>query len=193
LDPRRVVIVGGTAVVSEDMEAAIVTLLPNATVERIGGANRYETNVLFSEAVFPVEGWASIPPAAFTAQSPDVHDAWIGSTSASNASDAFLLAPIQLPHGAEILELQASGFDSDAGQTLFVTMYRVPNNGGSLQQIAGLSSAGATGDFTVSSTSIGAGWESVDNQNHSYVITILNVDGNPYLRNVMVRYRLGAP
>ncbi|MDP3984928.1 MAG: cell wall-binding repeat-containing protein, partial [Acidimicrobiia bacterium] len=66
LDPRTVIIVGGTAVISAAMETALGALLPNAVVSRIAGANRYETNAAFSAATFPIEGWASIPAAAFT-------------------------------------------------------------------------------------------------------------------------------
>ena len=40
LDPKTVIIVGGTAVISAAMETALGVLLPNAAVTRIGGANR---------------------------------------------------------------------------------------------------------------------------------------------------------
>jgi hypothetical protein len=73
-----VIIVGGTAVISAAMETAIEALLPNAVVSRIAGADRYATNAMFSAATFPIEGWASIPAAAFTANEPDTDavDQW---------------------------------------------------------------------------------------------------------------------
>lgn len=192
LDPKRVVIVGGTAVVSASMETAIASLLPNTVMERIAGANRYETNALFSQETFPVEGWASIPAAAFTAPNPDVHDAFMGLAVALNSTNGALWAPIQLPHGAEILELRVSGADADAGQDLTATLWRVSNTDATLT-VASVSSAGQPGNFTVSTTTITPDAGVVDNAIFGYAIQVQGADGNPFLRNGMVRYRLGNP
>lgn len=43
LDPKRVVVVGGTTVLADDVLAAVEALDTDATVERIAGENRYET------------------------------------------------------------------------------------------------------------------------------------------------------
>ena len=52
LAPDRIVIVGGTAVVSSSVEAGLVAYAP--TVERIAGANRYDTAARLSASTFPV-------------------------------------------------------------------------------------------------------------------------------------------
>jgi hypothetical protein len=56
LQPSRIVITGGTAVVSAGVEAELNDLAWNPDVERIGGANRYETAALLSGDVFPTSG-----------------------------------------------------------------------------------------------------------------------------------------
>jgi putative cell wall-binding protein len=43
LAPTRVVLAGGTAALSSAVESRIRQVLPGATVQRVGGANRYET------------------------------------------------------------------------------------------------------------------------------------------------------
>lgn len=45
LQPSRVVIVGGTVVVSSSVEAEITALLPGAAIERLAGPSRYDTAV----------------------------------------------------------------------------------------------------------------------------------------------------
>jgi hypothetical protein len=193
LDPRRVVIVGGTAVVSASMEAAIGSLLPHATVERIGGANRYETNALFSQATFPVEAWASIPAAAFTAPQPATHTVEVGDTGVHNATNGFLHAPIQLPHGAEILELRVSGFDSSASFNPLAVLVRVDHNA-VFEIVASVQSSGTLGQFTLSTQSITSGNEIVDNGEFSYDIATAQTQSFfARLTHVMVRYRLGVP
>ena len=187
LDPRSVVIVGGSAVVSDAMETAIADLLPNAVVSRLAGANRYETNAMFSEAVFPIETWVAVPAAAFTTLSPDTDDAFISSTVAYNESGGNLYAPVYLPHGAEILELKATVFDSNADD---VTVYLLRVN----STAAFVVSSGGGGLQTLSTTTIGSGYEIVDNETHSYTIIVVGADAaNLNVRSVSVRYRLGTP
>lgn len=53
LKPDRIVIMGGTAVVSTAVENTLAVLVFGPTVERIGGANRYDTAGLLSAATFP--------------------------------------------------------------------------------------------------------------------------------------------
>jgi hypothetical protein len=192
LDPIRVVIVGGTAVVSTSMQAAIGTLLPNATIERIAGANRYETNAMFSEAVFPVEGWVSIPSTAFTA--PDPENATIEINRAYNTTDGRLFAPVLLPHGARVVELRVAGSDTAGGQELGVFLYRT-DAGTQIVELAAVSSSGTPGNFTVSTESITPfpGAAVIDNANYGYMVWVDNADLDPFVRMVMVRYRLGSP
>jgi len=51
LDPDRIVIVGGTGVISAAVEAALGAYAP--TVDRIAGADRYQTAAEISKATFP--------------------------------------------------------------------------------------------------------------------------------------------
>jgi putative cell wall-binding protein len=50
LAPSRVVIVGGTAAVSGDVEDEIGVVLPDAVIERLAGSNKYSTSVAAAEA-----------------------------------------------------------------------------------------------------------------------------------------------
>jgi putative cell wall-binding protein/peptidoglycan/xylan/chitin deacetylase (PgdA/CDA1 family) len=50
LAPSRVVIVGGTAAVSGEVEDQIVELLPGVSIERLAGSNKYSTSVAAAEA-----------------------------------------------------------------------------------------------------------------------------------------------
>jgi ell wall binding domain 2 (CWB2) len=188
LDPRSVVIVGGSAVVSDAMEDAIGDLLPNAVVSRLAGANRYETNALFSAAVFPVESWVAVPASAFTPSSPDSDDTAIGTDLAYNLTTGFLLAPVTLPHGAEILELKAAVYDGNAagGENITVSLAK---GGGA---VASVVTSGALFFHVVTTTSI-TGPEIVDNE-FPYQVVVSGVDAaNLYVRWVSVRYRVGTP
>jgi len=174
------------------METALGVLLPNAAISRIAGANRYETNAMFSAATFPIEGWASIPAAAFGAFHPATDIAQIGSQS-YNTTTGILGAPIQLPHGAEILELRAGVYDADSGASIDVKLYQVTNPGGAVE--AALASSGVgfnTGFTTLSDTTIAAGTEIVDNETYAYMVSVTGADGNPFIGSVKVRYRLGV-
>jgi hypothetical protein len=53
LSPGKIVIVGGTAVVSASVEAALGAYA--STVERVAGANRYETAAQLSAAIYPAK------------------------------------------------------------------------------------------------------------------------------------------
>ncbi|WP_448941418.1 cell wall-binding repeat-containing protein [Microcella sp.] len=53
LDPARVVIVGGTGAVSAAVRSQITGALPDAIVDRLGGASRYETARLVVQDAFP--------------------------------------------------------------------------------------------------------------------------------------------
>ena len=193
LDPREVIIIGGTSAISAAMEAAITALLPNATIERLAGGNRYETNALFSASVFPVESWVSIPAAAFTAGSPDLEDVALTFGTADNESaGGELIAPVSLPDGAEILEVTMVGNDSDGGQNVTLTLNRLDNDGVTTAVVT-FSSFGNGGAFEIPATAINAGTEIVDNGTYAYTLVASDLDGSIFLRKVMIRYRLGAP
>jgi len=188
LDPKTVVIVGGTAVVSDGMQDAIEALLPNAVVTRIGGANRYATNAAFSEAIYPIETWISIPAPAFTAPFPANDGVAITSNSAFNNSGGILLAPIQLPHGSEVLEFKIRAYDGDVDTNLGAYLRRMSGQGSIT--VASVGTSGSSGDQSPSTTSISL--PLVDNQTYAYVV-YLDGAGSVYIFNVMVRVRLGTP
>ncbi|HSM02010.1 MAG TPA: cell wall-binding repeat-containing protein [Acidimicrobiia bacterium] len=191
LDPKKVVIVGGTAVISLAMQAAVEALLPNATVERLAGSNRYETNTLFTQSVYPVEAWASVSAPAFTTNSPDTDDAVINTNVAYNSTTGLLHATIQLPDGAEILELKIAAVDGEGGN-INATLYRVQAS--SVQIVAEVATSGASGLQTPSTTTIADAYAIVDNSTSAYSILILGAESSTrHLRAVMVRYRLGTP
>jgi hypothetical protein len=128
LDPRTVIIVGGLAVVSQATEDAIAALLPNAAMSRIAGSNRYKTNAAFSAATYPIEEWVSVPAVAFTGDNPETDDVNIRDYFAYNVTDGELRAPIQLPDGAEILELRALAYDTAVGTFQWATVYLQRNS-----------------------------------------------------------------
>jgi len=54
LQPEKIIIVGGTGVISDSVKSALESLGFGPTVERIAGADRYATAAALSEASFPV-------------------------------------------------------------------------------------------------------------------------------------------
>jgi hypothetical protein len=184
LDPKAVIIVGGTGVVSDVMETTLENLLPNAVVSRIAGTNRYKTNAAFSAATFPIEEWASISAAGLTGRVGATVSTTEGFTYATAGGD--LVGEIQLPDGAQILELKVLGHDSSANN-FTVSLYRITN------QIATVTSAGNAGEGNWATTSITAGQDTVDNEWSGYSIRVASTGSFLGPRVVMVRYRLGAP
>ncbi|HSM01524.1 MAG TPA: cell wall-binding repeat-containing protein [Acidimicrobiia bacterium] len=197
LDPKKVIIVGGPAAVSNAVAADLATLLPNATIERIAGADRYDTNVLFSESVFPVEGWVSLHASAFTAANPE--DPIITSDSVWNPTGGQLWAPVSLPHGAEILELKIIGRDTDAGLGGYaagddILAQLVRQSGAAAPEtIANAESSGSPAEFEDSGDPLNAVVAKVDNGSWTYFVSVNGADGDPLIRNVMIRYRIGTP
>ena len=199
LDPRSLIIVGGTGVISAATETALGVLLPNTTISRIAGANRYDTNAAFSAATFPIEGWASIPAGAFTTANPATDNLIIGpgygDTYAYNTTDGNLYAPIQLPHGAEILEVKASVYDADGSADVIVYLQQIIDSGGGGPfWEAHSGSVFSLGPTIVSdTTNSNPGTEIVDNETRAYFVHVTGANsGTTYVRSVMVRYRLGA-
>lgn len=90
LDPQRVVIVGGTGVVSEAVQSAVEELLPSADVERQFGADRYATSRNIAINAFtPGE-----TPTAFIATGRNFPDALAASAAAGSKG-----APVILVNG----------------------------------------------------------------------------------------------
>ena len=188
LDPRSVIIIGGTSAISDPMQDAIEALLPNAVVSRIAGTNRYDTNAAFSAATFPIETWISIPATAFTSQSPATDDASFWYEAADN-NDGFLWAPLDLPHGAEVLELRARIFDTNLNDNITVNLLRT--NFTTSDELASVTSEGQPAQETYIDESIN--FALVDNSEYAYHLILSGAFDNRALFSVSIRVRLGAP
>jgi hypothetical protein len=97
-------------------------------------------------------------------------------------------APIQLPHGAEILELKAGVYDGDSNDVV-AHLYRVHNTATFALVAAGATSLFSGGYTTVSDTTIAAGTEIVD-RDYAYLVIVTGVAPGNFVVNVMVHYRL---
>ena len=197
LDPQRVVIIGGTSAVSTNMENTLVALLPNAGFERLAGSNRYVTNTLFTQSIYPVEAWASLGALAFGSGDPESMDVNFFSgqdANGANETGGTLYAVIQLPDGATILELQSMGVDSSASFQVEATLYQA-DNGGDLDEIASIGSgvSETPGPFAIGTTSINSSFAFVDNGSYTYLIGLSGVEDGRLTTGVRVKYRLGTP
>ena len=191
LDPRNVIIVGGTGVVSLSMESALGALLPNATITRISGNDRYATNAEFSEQTFPVEGWVSVHPTAFNGTYPADDAVLHGAYVFNDSIGSFLMTTVPLPHGAQILELKAWVDDTSSANNLTVILNRQDPT--FTCQIASIDSVGDSGPQEPSSTAIQDGCDIVDNGAYTYFIYVAgSVSASPTLWGVAIRYRLGV-
>jgi len=85
LSPSRVVVLGGTGAVADDVLQQAQLLLPEASVERIGGSNRYQTSALIAMDAFEESSTAVL--AAGTAPV----DAMAGTQLAADRSAPLLL------------------------------------------------------------------------------------------------------
>jgi len=93
LRPARIVVVGGRAVISDTVLAALESLYPGEQVHRVAGANRYETSRLISEDAF-LEGPAdpvAPTPVAFIATGLNFPDALSASAAADKSSAPVIL------------------------------------------------------------------------------------------------------
>ncbi len=86
LDPTTIVVVGGDAVVSPAVEAALEALQPGNQVYRIAGANRYETSRMVTAYAFP-SGAAT----AFVATGTNFPDALSASAAAGHYGGPVIL------------------------------------------------------------------------------------------------------
>lgn len=192
LDPRSVVIVGGEAVISAAMETALDDLLPNAVVSRIAGADRYETNALFSQSIYPIEQWISVPAAGFRGEEPATDDVVIfsGKISVVNRTDGVLVAPVSLPDGAQILELEGAAFDL-SGSPITISLEKSDREGNPTT-LASVSTVDSESNQTP--TTPVAGGEVVDNGAYSYFVRATSVGETlKSFYGAAVKVRLGTP
>lgn len=85
LDPARVVVLGGTATVGRGVVRALRDLLPRADVDRIGGADRYETSALVATDAF------GSPSSAVAAAGDAPADAMVGTQLAARHGSPLML------------------------------------------------------------------------------------------------------
>lgn len=101
--PRRIVIVGGPAAVSDAVAAALVPFAGLGGVVRAGGADRYETAASLSAVINPVG-----VPVVYVASGADFPDALTAAPAAAHESGALLLTSPTLlspPAAAELTRM----------------------------------------------------------------------------------------
>ncbi len=87
LDPARIVVLGGTGVVSDGVAAALRPYATTGRVDRMAGANRYATAVDVSSSTFTAS------PVAFIATGANFPDALGGGPVAGSVPGPLLLVP----------------------------------------------------------------------------------------------------
>jgi putative cell wall-binding protein len=89
LQPGRIVVVGGTGVVSSGVEAALEALYPGTQVQRLAGADRYETSRVVSNDAFGDAG----AQVAVIATGTNFPDALSASAAAAKVGGPVILVP----------------------------------------------------------------------------------------------------
>ncbi|MGX5681583.1 cell wall-binding repeat-containing protein [Schumannella luteola] len=102
LDPERVVITGTEASVSAAVEDAVADLLPGATIDRLGGADRFETSRLVIADAFPT----------------GATELWVATGYVF--ADALSAAPVAGRDGAPVLLVNGPATTLDASTAAFI-------------------------------------------------------------------------
>ena len=89
LNPQRIVILGGTTVVSSSVQSAVQPLAGSGGVVRLGGADRYATAVAISKDSYPTAG----VPVGYVSTGLGFADALAGAAAAGHANGPLLLVP----------------------------------------------------------------------------------------------------
>jgi len=89
--PLKVYITGGVGVISDNVKSEISSLLPQASVERLTGQSRFDTNVIISETFAPN------PATVFLTTGNDFGDALAGSVVAAKNGDPIILIDPSVP------------------------------------------------------------------------------------------------
>jgi hypothetical protein len=133
LEPFRIVIVGGTGVVSQAVEDQLKALSFGPIVVRLGGANRYETAALLSQSTFPVPGAVSCPSSGFLP--PDTMFGYEGDFVYRYHTvfgfPAAIICAVSIPDGAKVTGLSAGFLDEDADYNSSCRLVRTDLVGGS--------------------------------------------------------------
>jgi hypothetical protein len=141
LQPPNIVLVGGTAVISNAVKTTLEGLGWGPTVTRIAGANRYDTAAQLSQATFPTSGRYPLAVHAGGDQ------ALLADTTAAVVRSVSLTAPVA---GTVIVNSTATAQEPDAGDRVlcsittgttldfaFLQGWESPGGSGELAQLAG--------------------------------------------------------
>ena len=91
IKPSKVYITGGVGAILDDVKSDISSLLPQASVERLSGQSRFDTNVLISETFAPN------PSTVYLATGYGFADALAGSVVAAKKGDPIILIDPSVP------------------------------------------------------------------------------------------------
>lgn len=89
--PSKVYITGGVGVISDNVECEICSLLPQASVERLAGQSRFDTNVIIAETFAPN------PSRVYLATGYGFADAMAGSVLAAKSGDPIIFIDPSVP------------------------------------------------------------------------------------------------
>ncbi len=139
----------------------------------------------------PKRSYLSVPASAFHSTSNEdyTYNFGFGSVRITNASNAKLVAPVQLPHRASITGMRVYGFDNSAVADVTIELIRFANTK-SLSTISSVSTFGTPIAYqlidSINPPVI------VDNSSHSYSLSISSVNwpGNILLdvQNIVIEY-----
>ena len=136
LDPDTVIIVGSEASVSAGVQTLVEQAVPGVTVERIGGANRFETSRMISEDAF----------------GDGADTAWLA--TGAGFADALSAAPVAGKNGSPVILVDGSASSIDPATATLLTSLGV-----SKVEIAG--SAASVSDGIAASVDALAGIQKV--------------------------------
>lgn len=140
LRPHRIVVVGGSSIVSDSVANQLLTYATDRTVSRIAGASRYETAAKVSANAFPAGA-----PVAYVATGQDFPDALAGVAAAgADGGPVLLVSSTQVPtatanelvrlHPGRIVILGSTGVVATSVGTALRSF-----TSGSVQRLAGAS------------------------------------------------------
>lgn len=148
----------------------------------------------------PQKSWASVGPAAFTARfSSDSVLKHLGQGEVyiepGGSFVGGLVAGIQLPHGAQVLEFKAYWADTDGAADVTTSLYAYDATDGSSVEMATIASSGSGGRGSASTTSIATDFDVhlVDNENLSYAVMAFGTNPDVRFGGAAVHYQVTHP
>ncbi len=141
--------------------------------------------------------YLSVPVAAFSPIYGDTYDGWFAGYmyATSGGSNAFFLAPVNLPHGALVTNVRFILYDDSASSDHWVNLWRILPDGSMTQMATAVTSGKTTAWQTVDDNTI-SGNRAVDNSRDAYMIG-LRLDGTEQFkirtRHVIITYKVSGP